>query len=490
MSQIRRTDTLHGHIAMLDLASPEVNRGSFCYLAYLLHSAFTSPRCPDITSVRLWEEFRVSDLDGIMEELQAADTVLIGLWSYPQIDAAMLLNRFLKNKCYFYGYYPLIEVLGLNQMRYTDEHLILGMDTYPRAVVSKVFQYDLLSDCDKHLKDNAKRTVSGVTDKMVPFFTSYGCSMGCAFCSATVNCEKKVLYTSLTSALFSLAHFNNHGRTSIHFTDEDFFLKPTRAATILLQAYTMNQNFEFIALGGMHSVRKFCQYVIDELSEGAQARIWRVLKLIEIGLETVDPALAQAMGKQGRSSAENAILLKSLVHCPILWLTVTFFPGETIGSLNATGAFLKEHGFDPTNLVDRIATNGTEGGLGQFFQYYEGAGLTMQEFEASGVVLSQRPMRLIPSFIPYSFLQSRFCIDIQQLNARYEDMSYWFVAYGLPGVPHKLCELINNNDGNDTASHKEATVQEMVTGAPDLLTYSNDCIAIAIMARLGILKAV
>ena len=488
MAIVSRTDSLRGHVVMLDLASPEVNRGSFCYLTYILYSAFMSKECPQIKAVTLHEEFRVGDLDGIMEDINSADTVLVGLWSYPQIDAALLLNRFLKGKCYFYGYYPLIAQLGLNQMQYTDEHLLLGIESYPQQLCQNTFEYDLLSDCDKHIKDTAKRTESGIADKMVPFFTSYGCPMGCKFCSATVNCGKRVLYSSITSVLENLQLLNQHGRTSIHFTDEDFFLKPQRAATILLRAYNTNPNFEFIALGGMGTVAAFCQFVRDNFTEAGQHKIWSVLKLIEIGLETVDPAVALAMGKQGRSSAENAISVKSMVRCPVLWLTVTFFPGETIGSLNATGAFLKEHGFNPADLVERIVTNGTEGGLGQFFQYYEGAGLTMKEYEDSGVVLSQRPMRLIPSFIPHSFLQSPFIVDLEQWDARYDELVQWLDVYGIGELSESLVQLIAAVK-NPVYRQVQTEVQH-VLAHDTLMSYTNNCIAIAIMARLNILKAV
>ena len=492
MAITNRTDTLRGHVVMLDLASPEVNRGSFCYLTYILYSAFMSKECPQIKAVTLHEEFRVGDLDGIMDDINSADTVLVGLWSYPQIDAALLLNRFLKGKCYFYGYYPLIAQLGLNQMQYTDEHLLLGIESYPQQLCQNTFKYDLLSDCDKHIKDTAKRTVSGIADKMVPFFTSYGCPMGCEFCSATVNCGKRVLYSSHNSVIDNLELLNQHGRTSIHFTDEDFFLKPIRASRILLNAYRINPHFEFIALGGMKTVEEFCAVVQESYAAEEQDAIWSVLKLIEIGLETVDPVVAKAMGKQGRSSAENAISVKSMVRCPVLWLTVTFFPGETIGSLNATGAFLKEHGFNPADLVERIVTNGTEGGLGQFFQYYEGAGLTMQEYGSSGVVLSARPMRLIPSFIPSSFLQSEFRVDMEVWNAKYDELVYWLGVYGIGSIPEGLAQLISKFKYGSVDPCNVLNVFRVLVYSSEysLLSYSNNCIAIAIMARLNILKAV
>lgn len=485
MNSINTTDYLQGHIAMIDLASPEVNRGSFCYLSYLLYSAFTSPNLPQIKSVKLWEEFRVGDLDEIMYELKEADTILVGLWSYPQIDAALLLNRFLKGRCHFYGYYPLIEKLGLNVMQYTEEHLLEGLRTYPTKVCSNVFQYDLLSDCDKHIKDGAKRTASGISDKMVPMFTSYGCPLGCTFCSATVNCNKKRTVLDVCDVINNLLRFSQAGRYAVHFTDEDFFFNPDRATEILLAAHRISSKFEFIALGGMNTVNQFCDFVSEKLLPEDQDKVWQVLRLIEIGLETVDPGLAKAMGKGGRSGPLRATLVQKKCRCPVLWLTVTFFPGETINTLNATGQFLREHGLAPNRMEERIVTNGTEGGLGQFFQYYEGAGLSMREFENSGVVLSQRPMRLIPSFIPNSFLTSRFTVNWQNVNWRYDELHYWFGVYGIDAPPSRVRDMLNETDNIDRSEQVKDVID-----CSTLLSYTNDCVAIAIMARLSILEGV
>lgn len=481
------TNELHGNIAMLDLASPEVNRGSFCYLSYLLYSAFTSVQYNQIKSVKLWEEFRVGDLDGIMDELKDADFVLVGLWSYPQIDGALLLNRFLKGKCYFYGYYPLIDALGLKKIQYTEEYLEEGMFLYPQKVCNNVFQYDLLSDCDKHIKDGAKRTASGISDKMVPFFTSYGCPLGCTFCSATVNCEKKRIVLPVEDVDVILKLFRKNHRLAVHFTDEDFFFDTKRAVSILLNASSIDPNFEFIALGGMNTVNQFCDYVAGRPQE-EQERIWHVLRLIEIGLETVDPTLAKAMGKGGRSGQLRANLVQRKCRCPVLWLTVTFYPGETINTLNATGAFLYKNGMEPNRMEERIVTNGTEGGLGQFFQYYEGAGLTMQEYENSGVVLSGRPMRLIPSFVPHSFLLSKFNVDLEAWDGRATDLEYWLSVYGVENIPERLMQCIQDLKLNHLL-YAEIMVDSVVDKST-LLSYTDSCVAIAIMARLNIIQGV
>ena len=157
--------------------------------------------------------------------------------------------------------------------------------------------------------------------------------------------------------------------------------------------------------------------------------------------------------------------------------------------MNATGEFLRDHGLAPNQMEERIVTNGTEGGLGQFFQYYEGAGLTMREFENSGVVLSQRPMRLIPSFIPNSFLTSRFGFSRQYLsgNGREDDLKYWLSVYGAD-VPYRIKDMLDRMDSTGNTDRSEQ-VKDVIDRST-LMSYTNDCIAIAIMARLGIIQAV
>lgn len=52
--------------------------------------------------------------------------------------------------------------------------------------------------------------------------------------------------------------------------------------------------------------------------------------------------------------------------------------------------------------MERIRTNGTEGGLGQFFQPYPDL-----PYDAAGLHSPFNPTRLYPSFIPASFLNSQ-----------------------------------------------------------------------------------
>ena len=73
---------LAGRILVIDPTSPEPNRGSFCYLPYILTNYLnTIPQ----EQVRIAENFTLPDMDGIV----GYDHILVALWSYPQIDTVL-----------------------------------------------------------------------------------------------------------------------------------------------------------------------------------------------------------------------------------------------------------------------------------------------------------------------------------------------------------------------------------------------------------------
>lgn len=450
-------------VIFIDPTSPETNRGSYCYLSYLLASA---------TGCDLYEEFRVADLESVESYVRGFDHILVALWSYPQIETCLMLNHLLKGRCRFYGYYPLIEKMGLTPAYYTEDLILKGMKKYP-AYYSE-FKHLLLSDCDLHLKEEGKERMT-----VYPMFTSYGCPMGCTFCSATKN-QKKRIVLPMDEVIENLYYMHNTKKYGIHFTDEDFFFNTERAFNILLKATNFSEEFKFIALGGIESVAKFTAFM-QTVSQPVQDRIWKSLHLIEIGLETASWEQEKAMGKH-RASATHYDIDYILEYCPskILWLTMTFAPGETISSIAKTGRFLRTNGLNPAELEDRIVSNGTEGGLGQFFQYYDG---TYDRFNLlmGGVELTDRPMRLLPSYIPSSFLCCRFIVNTSAFHDRRKELEYWTGVY-------------NVEEHISFFSH--CTTQEYLVGDAVLsnefvyMRSASRAIFLAICARLGIIEEV
>lgn len=434
-------------VCIINPVSTEFNRGSFCYLPYLLYGSIQVTGSFRVMCFE--EDFSIAEID----HLPVADIYYVALWSHTQIEACLVLKRFLDKPVLFFGYYPLIKSLGLPEYKVTEKEILEGMYYYPEFYQD--FRFLLLSDCDMHLQ-KYKGTV-------YPLFTSYGCPMGCCFCPSTVNCDKKRLQLLEQETKDVLTNCFKRGVTNIHFTDEDLFLDIDHAYVVLSTMKELG-NMQSIALGSVKSVNRFInKYGIELLEDSG-------LKLIEIGFETADNSLSLEMGKTGISDCIQLNEKLKGTSVKIFWLTLTFFPGETLHTLNQTGRFLKEYGFKREELYGRIQTNGTEGGLGQFFQIYPGT--IAAKFMCNGLVLTPRPMRLLPSFIPESFLN---CFVSPKRYTTSKDM-VWFDMYK---IPSKIV--------NDILLTKGMTVREHVLSYNSYMEKMNVATCIAICARLEII---
>jgi hypothetical protein len=386
-------------VVIIDPTSPEVNRGSFCYLPYIVYNSIALKQ-----NAWLMEDFTITQIDSIPE----AENYLVALWSYPQIDLCLMLNKFLPKQPIFFGYTPLIKHLKLRHWYPNEQTLIEGIYNYPQCYAS--LKHLLLSDCDMHL--------TKYEGQVYPLFTSYGCPRGCAFCPSTVNCGRKRTVIPIQAVRTMLDHCIDREVNNIHFTDEDFFFDHQRAFEILNHAARLG-GFNFIALGEVTTVNRFINYHGNEvLTESG-------VKLIEVGMETADPDLGKKMGK---APVDKCKELSEKCQVDIFWLALTFFPGETLKTLNETGQFLRRHGFHPEELYGRVRTNGTEGGLGQFFQPYHGT-KDYSQLKKRGKFISSRPMRLIPSYLPNSFLS-----QLVKHKQHHEDIKYYCDLYRLPDI--------------------------------------------------------
>jgi radical SAM superfamily enzyme YgiQ (UPF0313 family) len=375
--------------------------------------------------VYIYETFQSENLDHLFENYPEVDAYIISLWSYPQIEIAFLLAQFIpfeigRDNVYFVGYRPLIEELGL---RYVDQ--LLGFDpmqdyhfleramrTYPKNY--KDFSKLLLSDCDMHIKDKEQGK------KVYPLFTTYGCPHGCAFCPSTKNCGKQRVIVPTGEVFKMLDALDDEGIRYIHFTDEDFFFDIDRANKIL--SFLSLRNFHMIALGGATAVKRFIDKYGTEILEESG------MEVIEIGFESASQNLSTSMGAgKSLTDCEALALNQHLLPSSIFWLVQTFFLGETITSLNDTGRFMKKFGFKMDEVVGRLRTNGTIGGLGQFFQPYHGTPI-YSRLEKKGVFLTRRPVRLMPSYLPASFLNS-IIREIRPEN--YEEAIPWLELYNI-----------------------------------------------------------
>ena len=382
-----------GHTIMIDPVSPEFNRGSFCYMGYLLFSAMQDLKC----KVEIKENFCAAEIDTLDH---SADQFLIVMWNHTQIEHVQTLIRFLpKGKVLVFGFWDMIKAQHMPMYEVPAEIIQRGMVTYYKNF--NFFKQILLSDCDMHLK--------GCTGQVYPFFTTYGCPRGCNFCPTTLNLPT----TDRTGGRIATPlpelyrvfddMIDNYGFHNWHFTDEDFYIDHERCKAfcdyLVKKQKDTGLKFQIITLGERHTVNRFVE------KYGWDLLVQTGIKLIEIGLESAEDDLGKTMGKGGVKLCHK---LANESPIPIMWLTMAFYPGETISALNKTGEFMKEHGLGLDELYDRITTNGTYGGLGQFWQYYEGFYKDNKEsvdrIELPGTVFSRRPMRLLPSFVPDSFI--------------------------------------------------------------------------------------
>lgn len=433
---------------IIDPASTEFNRGSFCYLPYILYSVFMKKGL----KVKLLEDFTCANIDEIPE----AKNYFVALWSYPQIEACLVLERFMEKRPLFFGYGPLIEKYFGRQNYYelSNQDIEKGIEFYWEYFDD--FKFLLLSDCDMHLKK--------YSGQVYPMFTSYGCNNLCSFCPVGVNCQRQRIIVDENSVIRNLKTLREKGKMNFHFTDEDFFFDIDRAYNIL-KGSNSDGKMKFISLGHVNSVvsfiKKYGSLVLEETG----------MKLIEVGFETGSIELSKMMHKP---TISKYLELKKLCnnHVDIFWLTLTFFPGETIRTLNDTGSFLKENGFQLEEVYGRIATNSTHGGLGQFFQLYDGV-KEYQSLISSGHFLTDRPMRLIPSFIPFSFLRSK----INFVRPIDEEERKWYLLYGI--VEEDFVDV-----------HVGDTVWECLklNDYQDLVKNVKKLLYVAISARLGVLK--
>ena len=429
-------------VVIIDPASTEFNRGSFCYLPYLFYSALKA----EGRNVKLIENFTVADLDN----LPLADKYATALWSYPQLDACFIIDRFLDKPNHFFGYYPLIDHYNLHKLTISEETIHKGIVNYSHYFQD--FKYILLSDCDMHLKK--------YSGQVYPMFTSYGCPNRCSFCPSSVNCFHRRIMIPTDHVKDKLSQYHFNGYTNIHFTDEDFFFDSDRTYKILNHAKNLG-GFQLIGLGSVHSVDRFIY------RHGQQILKDSGFKLIEIGLETANDDLAGSMHKASVAKYEE---LAEMCDIDIFWLTLTFFPGETIKSLNDTGAFLRKYGKKREELYGRIQTNGTEGGLGQFFQAYHGT-KGFKDLSEKGMIINERPVRLIPSFIPYSFLDSKY----KQVREVTKEDIEWFKLYKVKGIATCINQLDKLEIVGDFTGMKKYDI-------------ANKAIFMAICARLGIVE--
>jgi len=377
---------------IIDPISPEENRGSFCFLCYYLYAAFVEMDVDDVTLIENCCFVRDRDK---LARIKSSDYVLVALWSHTQIEFChLILGKF--PQAQFFGYIPLIEAQGLPQYEIEKHVLHRGMRSYTQYLLD--FEHIGACDSDGHIEGRPE---------VVHVCTKYGCSRNCSFCPVTPALQMGVTALTVAQAVRSIDNAMAHDlQAGVHFVDEDFLQNVQRAKGILEGSSKLTYPpTGYIVLSSVTSVTAFlASFETDEEAFAFCEK--HGLYLIEIGLETASPSLSTQLGKPSFDWYEELAERCKDAPFDILWLTMSLVPGETLGSIRATGKFLEKWGLPPERLCPRIRTNGTVGGLGQFFQLYEGT-RGYEKAVQCGAELSAHPCRLFPSYVPYSLLDDK-----------------------------------------------------------------------------------
>lgn len=375
----------------------ERNLSGICYKIYWAYSALRKAGLP----VEIIEDATLARADAVIRASSSA-TIICDLSTYPQIDLILDLVRSYPNRLQFIGYSPLIKRLRLPEFDFSP----LGVDVLEGAWAYPYY-YDhfdrgLLSDCDEHIV-SAGRDKSRV---VVPVFLSVGCRRKCPYCYVGTEGYPYGQLADIETINHVLSYVDERG-WDVHFCDEDFFAHPLLGEILDILS---RKSIRWIALGSSVSLSAAIKKYGPERLRAAG------YYLSEVGLETVSSDVL-------RKNQNLGPILESGLRT--LWLTVTFFPSETLASLNATGRFMKSYGMKYEEMVERLRTNGTEGGLGQFYQPY--AGTPWAEGPRTGRMLTARPTRLWPSFVGFEFLAEKPA-QIVDLPGDFEK---WGRLYGL-----------------------------------------------------------
>ena len=328
-----------------------------------------------------------------------------------------------------FGYPPLIEAKEWPLYTLSPELLAKGMSFLQQEYVCAHGEaLEAQCDCDGHIKALA----DDENAVLYPFYTSFGCPAPCTYCPVPVWCNRKVTYVPLENVKANVEYYFRNSLTDLHFIDEDFLLNSERASQVseLFMARKKPDGtpaFNIILQASVQSVLRFVKdFGVAQLEEMG-------VRVVEIGLESV--SLNEYIGKFGiHNYVEVDKIFRNNPHISTFFLNMTFFPGETLTTLNKLGAFLRAYGSDPETLCSRVKTNGTEGGLGQFYVPYKGTKMEA-EAEEKGSRYTDNPIRLFPSYIPHSFMKS----VVTEVNLEPYGLpinTEWFEHYSLECMLH------------------------------------------------------
>jgi hypothetical protein len=328
------------------------------------------------------------------------------LASYPQQPLAELIwCKHNRQDVKFFGYAPLIRKLRLPPLNYQQEGI---------EILAGVFNYWKYEECGWEEIDVHLVEYCGQGEDFRPatsVFASIGCPNKCPYCHVGYDDMYPTGVMPLNEVCRAIDIIAERG-FDIHWYDENFYRHP-HIKEIL--RYLCGKGIKYVAM--TDSVR--LSEILNDPEIGQTLILESGNILNEIGIETVDPTVL-------RKNQELPPILNS--DLTVLWLTVTFFPRETIQSLNMMGDFLYQYGLPRNRLIDYMQNSGTEAGLGQFFQFYDG--IPWESYRDQGHSFDTYPVRLLPSFVGDPLL-SEYPTQMVTLE---DGARHWFNLYAVQDV--------------------------------------------------------
>ena len=218
-----------------------------------------------------------------------------------------------------------------------------------------------------------------------PAILSLGCNNQCVFCPTATIFHGKVFFGDPE---FILPHYENQ---NVHFLDENFFLNDMDKVLPLLRRY----NIKWLAMSHFDDVmRVYRKYGEDYLFACG-------LRVVELGLENISLM---------RKVEGNGVPNKSV---EIFYLNLTFLPNETKETIQQTARWMITHGL--RNPIYHY--NGLWYSPGQYYFPYG-------KEESEGVLLETKYARVVPTYIPYTFLNQEIVIEDADLVNKYAHLIY------------------------------------------------------------------
>lgn len=228
-------------------------------------------------------------------------------------------------------------------------------------------------------RDHSDLHIYPYTDA-IPAILSMGCNNQCSFCPTGKAFHGRIYYGDYDLIL------SNYKNQNVHFLDENFFRNDMKTVLPLLKKY----NVTWLAMGHYEDV-------MNAYEEFGEKYLYECgLRVIEIGLENI--ALMRKVQGDG--------IPNSLIE--IYYLNLSLLPGENVATIKETANWMKTHSL--RNPIHHF--NGVWYAPGQYYFPYDNV-------VKNGIMLKTNLARVVPTYVPYSFLNDTVTISNVELVNKY-----------------------------------------------------------------------